>query len=651
MREDERVATERLADATGELLDADRLGQPASLPDLAERLLDVHPERVGEQGVVADLGVRVERQVVRSQVQVGSEERLEAATLAPVDPDRLVPPEHAVVHDHELSAGRRRPLEELERGRDSARDLRHLVGAEHLQTGRAVLGEAVDLEQFVRVPDDLVALGHGLDYRYPLRARGVAQPGSALRSGRRGPEFESPHPDERGGTAWFPHESPELPPPKKRYVRTLPCAPKVTRGWTSSSRPRALLVICCLCAALVPGLGCMGEDETELTASETKTFAGLEARLREAASMDEFTGAVLVARDGHVLFRKAYGLADREQRIANTLQTRFRIGSMNKMFTAVAILQLVEAGRVDLMAPLGTYIPDYPNRDIATKVTIHHLLTHTGGTGDIFGPDFEAHRNELRTLADYLKLYGERGLEFEPGSTWAYSNYGMVLLGVVIEKVTDQSYYEYVQERVYEPAGMTATGSLPEDEEVPGRSIGYTRPPGSTAWAPNTDSLPYRGTSAGGGYSTVEDLGRFAHALLGDELLSPESTELLLTGKVDSFGGMYAYGFEDRQSGGNRSVGHGGGAPGMNGDLPDLPGVRVRGCSTREHGPAGSARSIGLSRLPTSIDAMSIARTSSPTRLELHGCLGRLGARRVLDAPERPVGREPLTHDEPERRV
>ena len=315
----------------------------------------------------------------------------------------------------------------------------------------------------------------------------------------------------------------------------------------------------------------MGEDDTELTATETKTFAGLEARLREAASMDEFTGAVLVARDGHVLFRKAYGLADREQRIANTLQTRFRIGSMNKMFTAVAILQLVEAGRVDLMAPLGTYIPDYPNRDIATKVTIHHLLTHTGGTGDIFGPDFEAHRNDLRTLADYLKLYGERGLEFEPGSTWAYSNYGMVLLGVVIEKVTDQSYYEYVQERVYEPAGMTATGSLPEDEEVPGRSIGYTRPPGSTAWAPNTDSLPYRGTSAGGGYSTVEDLGRFAHALLGDELLSPESTELLLTGKVDSFGGMYAYGFEDRQSGGNRSVGHGGGAPGMNGDLRIYP--------------------------------------------------------------------------------
>ena len=102
---------------------------------------------------------------------------------------------------------------------------------------------------------------------------------------------------------------------------------------------------------------------------------------------------MLVAKDGRVLFSRAYGLADRDRRIPNTVRTRFRIGSMNKMFTAVAILQLVEAGKVKLTAPLGKYLPDYPNRDVATKVTIHHLLTHTGGTGDIFGPDFDAHRS------------------------------------------------------------------------------------------------------------------------------------------------------------------------------------------------------------------------------------------------------------------
>ena len=197
-----------------------------------------------------------------------------------------------------------------------------------------------------------------------------------------------------------------------------------------------------------------------------------------------------------MLFSHAYGLADRRRRIPNTLRTRFRIGSMNKMFTAVAILQLVEAGKVKLTAPLGTYLPDYPNRDVATKVTIHQLLTHTGGTGDIFGPDFDAHRNQLRTLSDYVKLYGKRGPEFKPGSQWAYSNYGFILLGAVIEKVTGHSYYDYVQQHIYAPAGMTRSGSLPEDQAVPDRSIGYTKASGTTAWTPNTDTLPYRGTSA-----------------------------------------------------------------------------------------------------------------------------------------------------------
>ena len=299
----------------------------------------------------------------------------------------------------------------------------------------------------------------------------------------------------------------------------------------------------------------------------------LSARADKLAGEDELSGAVLVAKDGRVLFSHAYGLADRKGRIPNSIRTRFRIGSMNKMFTAVATLQLVEAGKVKLTAPLGTYLPDYPNRDVATKVTIHQLLTHTGGTGDIFGPDFDAHRKALRTLADYVKLYGKRGLEFKPGSRWAYSNYGFILLGAVIEKVTGQSYYDYVQAHIYAPAGMTKSGSRPEDQAVPDRSIGYTKPPGTTAWLPNTDTLPYRGTSAGGGYSTVEDLARFAHALLSHNLLSPDFTKLLITGKVNAGpGARYAYGFEDaRDADGNGWVGHGGGAPGINGDLKIYP--------------------------------------------------------------------------------
>ena len=295
---------------------------------------------------------------------------------------------------------------------------------------------------------------------------------------------------------------------------------------------------------------------------------GLAARLwlSVEASADRFSGAVLVAKDGEVVFSTACGLADRERKIPNTVQTRFRIGSMNKMFTAVAILQLVEAGKVELTAPLGTYLSDYPNREVATEVTIHHLLTHTGGTGDIFGREFEAYREELRTLADYVELYGERGPEFESGSQWVYSNYGFILLGAVIEAVTGQSYYENVHEHIYEPAGMTRTGSLPEDQAVRDRATGYVDPSGGTDWRPNTDTLPYRGTSAGGGYSTVEDFARFADVLLNHELLGPDSTELLITRKEEIGSGIgYAYGFEDhRDADGKGWVGHNGGAPGMN---------------------------------------------------------------------------------------
>ena len=180
---------------------------------------------------------------------------------------------------------------------------------------------------------------------------------------------------------------------------------------------------------------------------------------------------------------------------------------------------------------------------------------HAGGTGDIFGPEFEAHRPELRTLQDYVKLYGNRGLLFEPGSRWEYSNYGFILLGVLIEKVSGESYYAYVREHIYKPAGMTSTGSEPEDQVTADRSVGYTKMDGGTGWRPNTDTLPYRGTSAGGGYSTVEDQLKFANALEQGKLLNAHYTELLTTGKVNTPNGRYAYGFVDHMINGTRCFG------------------------------------------------------------------------------------------------
>lgn len=304
--------------------------------------------------------------------------------------------------------------------------------------------------------------------------------------------------------------------------------------------------------------------------SQSDLIAATRKEIEKEYAEDQFAGAVLVAKDGTTVFSGAYGLSDREHKTPNTLKTRFRIGSMNKMFTAVATLQLVQAGKIGLQDSIGKYLTDYPNKEIASKVTIHHLLTHTGGTGDFFGPEFEAHRLELRTLDDYVKLYGKRrGPEFEPGSQWKYSNYGFILLGVVIERVTGQSYYDYVRDHVYVPAGMISTGSDPEDQSVPDRSVGYMQ--GPEGWKPNTDTLPYRGISAGGGYSTVEDLSRFALALEQNKLLDAHYTELLTTGKPGTPDNAYAYGFEEQTISGTRCFGHGGGAPGMNGDLKICP--------------------------------------------------------------------------------
>jgi D-alanyl-D-alanine carboxypeptidase len=305
--------------------------------------------------------------------------------------------------------------------------------------------------------------------------------------------------------------------------------------------------------------------------SEPELLGALEARLDQATAADRFSGVVLLARGGKPIFQAARGLADRERKQKVSMQTKFRIGSMNKMFTAVAVLQLRERGKLALEDPLAKWLPDYPNAELAKQVTLHHLLTHTGGTGDIFGPLYQQHRKELTSHQAYIDLYGQRDLEFTPGARFNYSNYGFVLLGRVIEKASGESYYDYVREHVYAPAKMTATGSEPESERVADRSVGYLR--GPDGLKPNVDTLPPRGTSAGGGYSTAEDLLRFADALQSHRLLSAASTQLLLTGKVRTDPrAMYAYGFSERNYNGIHSFGHGGGAPGMNGELAMLPG-------------------------------------------------------------------------------
>jgi CubicO group peptidase (beta-lactamase class C family) len=188
-------------------------------------------------------------------------------------------------------------------------------------------------------------------------------------------------------------------------------------------------------STLVPLLG----QTTTSRLPEKALVATVGEELSRRTQRDAFSGAVLIAKQGRPLFSAAYGLADRERQVGNTVNTRFRLGSMNKMFTAVAILSLVEAGKVALDDPLGKHLPDYPEPEVRSKVTVRHLLTHTGGTGDIFSPQFFEKRLALRTHGDYLALYGTRKLLFEPGAEWRYSNYGYVLLGAIIERVSGRS--------------------------------------------------------------------------------------------------------------------------------------------------------------------------------------------------------------------
>jgi D-alanyl-D-alanine carboxypeptidase len=299
--------------------------------------------------------------------------------------------------------------------------------------------------------------------------------------------------------------------------------------------------------------------------SEADALAALSARAEELAKKDRFSGALLVARHDKVLLQKPLGRANRETGAPVTLDTRFSLGSMNKMFTAVATLQLVQAGRIALDDPIGKYLTDYPNQDVASKVTVRHLLTHTGATGDFFGPESAKDRLALRELSDYVKLYGPRGLDGEPGQRFRYSNYGFILLGALIERVTGMSYYDYVQSRIFQPAGMTATESLPESAAVPSHAVGYTRR--VSTWVPNTDLLGWRGTAAGGGYSTVGDLLRFTQALESGKRIS----KALFAEAITPRQGDYGYGFEVRGEGALRSYGHSGGFFGVNGELRVFP--------------------------------------------------------------------------------
>jgi len=252
--------------------------------------------------------------------------------------------------------------------------------------------------------------------------------------------------------------------------------------------------------------------------SQAELVSRLSKSVDSLAKAGEFSGVAVVAKNGVPVFQHAYGMADRERRIPNNLETAFNLGSINKAFTQIAILQLSAAGKLNLDSTLATYWPDYPNKAVAQKITIRQLLRHTSGIGgNIFDSPVGGTRHDVRTLKDYLALFVNEPPKFAPGTSNAYSNAGYVVLGLLIERLSGQDYYTYVREHILEPAGMTRTGSFFVDSLPPNTAIGYTTgredaPPGAPLH-PNTLELPGRGRSAGGGYSTAQDLLKFLKAL------------------------------------------------------------------------------------------------------------------------------------------
>ncbi|HEY0429327.1 MAG TPA: serine hydrolase domain-containing protein [Pyrinomonadaceae bacterium] len=256
--------------------------------------------------------------------------------------------------------------------------------------------------------------------------------------------------------------------------------------------------------------------------NKAEFLSTVEKFLNDKVAADEFSGVVLIAEKDKPVFSKAYGLANREKNLANKSDTKFNLGSINKIFTRIAIGQLVQQGKISFDDKIGKILPDYPNKDVAEKVTIRHLVTMTSGIGDIFNDKFDALREKLRTNADYLPLFASNPLEFEPGTSQRYSNGSYVLLGAIIEKVSGKSYYDYVRENIFKVAGMSNTESFEADKMPSNAAEGYTKRNPSAKWTNNLSTRPMRGSAAGGGYSTSEDLLKFSMALQGGKLTIPD---------------------------------------------------------------------------------------------------------------------------------
>jgi CubicO group peptidase (beta-lactamase class C family) len=283
--------------------------------------------------------------------------------------------------------------------------------------------------------------------------------------------------------------------------------------------------------------------------------------MQKQEGADVFSGVVLLAKDGRALFNKAYREANKDFGIPNRTDTKFNLASLNKMFTSVAIAQLVEQGKLSYDDSLSKFMPDFPTKEAAEKIKIKHLLTHSSGLGSY---SVKASRTGVRTVDDFLKLAKEEKLAFEPGTDQKYSNTAFLLLGKIIEKVSGQSYYDYVRENIFRRAGMINTDAYDLDLVNKNLAVGYEKEytDGGIVFRNNICEVGH-GSPAGGGFSTAEDLLRFTIALRAGKLVGNNYVQTILSPKPEVKSPTYGYGFNIL----NGIAGHSGGDTGVNTNL------------------------------------------------------------------------------------
>jgi D-alanyl-D-alanine carboxypeptidase len=333
--------------------------------------------------------------------------------------------------------------------------------------------------------------------------------------------------------------------------------------------------------ALLVGFAALSAHGAQAAGAACPNPAFLRQAQSAIAAYDQagvFSGAVLVAANGRPVLRRGVGLADRELGVAATPEMKFRIGSITKQFTATAILQLQEAGKLSVDDPISKYYRDAPAA--WSKITLRHLLTHTSGIPSYTGlPGFFEREARLpHTPEELIRLTRDKPLEFEPGSQYAYDNSGYILLGYVVEKVSGQPYADYLAQHVFGPLHMTGSGYDRSDTVIPGRVPGYQHGADGFKNAPFLDmSVPF---AAGSLYSTVDDLLAWDQALYAARPLKPESLKAMFT----DYGHHYGFGFVIDRKWDQDRIWHNGGINGFTASFQRYPKARVTAIALANQG-------------------------------------------------------------------